>query len=62
MDNIRVSQVGVYKLFCGLRLFKVIGFDEILVYIFKEVVDYILLYLIIIYQKFLDIGVIFDDW
>lgn len=41
--------MGVYKLFCGLRLFKVIGFDEILVYIFKEVVEYILLYLIIIY-------------
>lgn len=41
--------MGVYNLFCGLRLFKVIGFDEILVYIFKEVVEYILLYLIIIY-------------
>lgn len=62
MDNIRVSQAGVYKLLRGLRPFKATGPDEIPAYILKEAADHISPYLTIIYQKSLDTGAIPDDW
>lgn len=62
MDNIRVSQAGVYKLLLGLRPFKATGPDEIPAYILKEAAEHISPYLTIIYQKSLDTGIIPDDW
>lgn len=62
MDNIRVSQAGVYKLLRGLRPFKATGPDEIPAYILKEAAEHISPYLTIIHQKSLDTGAIPDDW